>query len=72
MSDALYGIRPDPAENFGISLGSIASRGERGPLVIGLDSLLRMSSNPFFPYEAERIEEWIGPSKLQSTEGHPP
>lgn len=71
VSDALYGMQPDRSENFGISLGSVASRGERGALVIGLDSLLRMSSNPFFPYEAQRIEEGIGPSKLQSSGGHP-
>jgi alpha-beta hydrolase superfamily lysophospholipase len=61
ITDGLYGMRPDPAENFGISLGSIASRGERGALIVGLDSLLRMSSNPFFPYEAQRIEEGLGP-----------
>jgi len=26
-------------------------------LVVNLDSLLRMSSNPFFPFMMERIEE---------------
>lgn len=68
VTDALYGMQPDPSENFGISLGSVASRGERGALIIGLDSLLRMSSNPFFPYEAQRIEEGITASKLPSSE----
>ena len=32
---------------------------ERGVLIVSLDSLLRMSSNPFFPYLLERIEEGI-------------
>jgi alpha-beta hydrolase superfamily lysophospholipase len=59
-SDGLYGSDPDPTENFGITLGTIAARGERGALIVSLDSLLRMSSNPFFPYLIGRIEEGIG------------
>lgn len=58
-SDSLYGLRPDPAENFGIDLGSTAFRGEIGALIVDLDSLLRMSSNPFFPFMMGRIEEGI-------------
>jgi alpha-beta hydrolase superfamily lysophospholipase len=60
-SDRLYGSDPDPDEDFGITLGTIAARGERGALIVSLDSLLRMSSNPFFPYMIGRIEEGIGP-----------
>ena len=60
--DGLYGSDPDPADDFGIALGTIAARGERGALIVSLDSLLRMSSNPFFPYLIERIEEGIGPA----------
>ncbi|MGH6896075.1 MAG: alpha/beta hydrolase [Geminicoccaceae bacterium] len=59
-SDGLYGTEPDPDEDFGITLGTIAARGERGALIVSLDSLLRMSSNPFFPYLLARIEEGIG------------
>jgi hypothetical protein len=29
-------------------------------LIVSLDTLLRMSSNPFFPYLLGRIEEGIG------------
>jgi len=29
-------------------------RGERGTLVVSIDALHRMSSNPFFPYVLER------------------
>jgi hypothetical protein len=41
-------------------LGTIAARGEVGALIVSLDTLLRMSSNPFFPYMIARIEEGIG------------
>jgi hypothetical protein len=58
-SDGLYGSEPDPREDYGIRLGTIAARGERGALIVSLDTLLRMSSNPFFPYLLERIEEGI-------------
>jgi alpha-beta hydrolase superfamily lysophospholipase len=59
IGDGLYGLRPDPADDFGITLGSMPTRGEVGALVVNLDSLLRMSSNPFFPFMMERIEEGI-------------
>jgi hypothetical protein len=40
MSDSLYGLTPDPSEDFGIHLGSIAPRGEGNVLIASLDSLL--------------------------------
>lgn len=57
VTDSLYGMKPDPTEDFGIKLGSVAARGERGTLIVNLDSLLRMSSNPFFPYLIDRVDE---------------
>jgi hypothetical protein len=54
-----YGLTPDPSEDFGIHLGSIAPRGEGNVLIASLDSLLRASSNPFFPYMIERIDDGI-------------
>ena len=57
MYDALYGLQPDEAENFGVNLGAIAPRGERGVLIVDLDALVRVSSNPFFPYILERLSE---------------
>lgn len=62
VTDALYGLKPDPEEDFGIRLGDIAPRGERNTLVVDLDSLLRVSSNPFFPYLIGRVEEGIAPA----------
>ena len=59
MNDALYGLTPDPSEDFGVNLGALAPRGERNVLIASLDSLLRVSSNPFFPYMKTRIEESI-------------
>lgn len=58
-TDSLYGFEPDPNENFGINLGAIAPRGEIGALIVGIDTILRVSSNPFYPYFAERIDEGI-------------
>jgi alpha-beta hydrolase superfamily lysophospholipase len=60
MNDSLYGLQPDLPEEYGVNLGSMATRGERGTLIVSIDSLSRMSSNPFFPYLMERIEEGIG------------
>ena len=59
MNDALYGLTPDSTEDFGINLGALAPRGERNVLVASLDALLRVASNPFFPYMLGRIEEGI-------------
>jgi alpha-beta hydrolase superfamily lysophospholipase len=62
VTDGLYGMQPDPAEQFGIKLGSVSARGERGALIVSLDALFRMSSNPFFSYVVERIESFMTPT----------
>jgi alpha-beta hydrolase superfamily lysophospholipase len=62
MSDSLYGMAPGTDEEFGVNLGTIAARGEVGLLIVTLDSLVRTSSNPFFPYMLGRIEQGIGVS----------
>jgi hypothetical protein len=59
MSDSLYGMEPDNSEDFGVHLGAISPRGERGVLIVNLDALLRVSSNPFFPYVLNRIDQAI-------------
>ena len=61
--DALYGLQPDGTEDYGIALGAMAGRGERGALVVSLDALLRVSSNPFFAYVIERVDEGIVPRR---------
>jgi hypothetical protein len=59
LSDPLYGMEPDTSEDYGANLGAMATRGERGVLVVSIDSLARMSSNPFFEFVLQRIDEVI-------------
>ncbi|QIH07996.1 MULTISPECIES: alpha/beta hydrolase [unclassified Pseudomonas] len=56
LDDALYGTQPSTAEDFGVHLGTVAARGERGVLVVPMDELMRLTANPFFPYLIQRIE----------------
>ena len=37
VSDSLYGAEPDPSENFGENLGTLAPRGERNVLIASLE-----------------------------------
>lgn len=55
LDDALYGMHPGAEEDFGIQLGAAAPRGERGALVLNLNSVMRISCNPFMPYLLDRI-----------------
>ena len=58
--DSLYGTDPDPEDDdFGIHIGTIAPRGERGALRVPPDALVRMTSNPFFNEMLERIGRTI-------------
>ena len=61
MDDSLYGMQPDTKEppEFGYHLGAMDARGERGALIVDQDFLTRLSSNPFFPYLLERVDEGI-------------
>jgi len=59
-TDPLYGIAPDPSEFYGARLGALSPRGERKVLALPIESLMRMSCNPFFPYMEGRVVEWIG------------
>jgi len=61
MNDPLYGIAPDPGSRseFGLNLGALDARGERGALIVDQDFLMRLPSNPFFPYLLARVEESI-------------
>jgi alpha-beta hydrolase superfamily lysophospholipase len=70
INDPLYGLYPDPAEDFGINLGALAPRGERNVLIVSMDSLLRISFNPFFHYMLGRIEEGIT-TRQRNSAAHP-
>jgi alpha-beta hydrolase superfamily lysophospholipase len=59
--DSLYGMRPEHPGEFGLDLGTIQPRGERGVLLLSLDSLMRASSNPFYDYMLARIDQTLPP-----------
>ena len=62
MDDPLYGLQPDLRENYGVRIGAFAIRGESQALIVSLDTLLRLSCNPFYPYMMQRIDQGIGKS----------
>ncbi|WP_312689367.1 alpha/beta hydrolase [Kosakonia sp.] len=57
--DSLYGSAPAQKERYGISLGVISPRGESSTLVVGLDTLMRATSNPFYPWMMAQVEARI-------------
>lgn len=61
VSDGLYGVAPDPAEDFGIRLGDLVARGERGTFRVSEEVLMRISSNPFLPFLLERLGRILPP-----------
>ena len=66
VTDPLYGSQPDARESFGLRLGTLTPRGERGVLVVPLDALVRISSNPFYPYLERRVSEGIDRPPVQA------
>ena len=65
--DALYGVTPTTEDDFGINLGALAPRGERGALVLDLNGVFRISSNPFLPYLLDRMEANMVPATTAAT-----
>jgi alpha-beta hydrolase superfamily lysophospholipase len=59
IDDPLYGIAASPAADGPVALGLLSPRGERAVLTVPVEVLMRISSNPFFPYLADRISEWV-------------
>lgn len=62
MTDGLYGLTPDPADNFGIQTGVVNAWGEVTTFVVTVDPIIRMTSrmqsNPFFPFMISQIEKF--------------
>lgn len=58
VTDALYGSQPEN-NAYGMNFGTVRMRGETAVLVVGLESLLRVTSNPFYPWMIARIEREI-------------
>jgi alpha-beta hydrolase superfamily lysophospholipase len=57
--DDVYGRTPRPSSLDVVRLGTLSPRGERAILTVPLDTLMRVSSNPFFPYLAARLTAWL-------------
>ena len=51
-----------------LPIGRLSPRGERAVLTVGTDTLMRLSSNPFFPFVAERVRTVIDGAKPRSAE----
>jgi pimeloyl-ACP methyl ester carboxylesterase len=56
--DPLYGYEPGPPSPM-VNLGRLSPRGEKGVLTVATDSLMRLSSNPFFGVVAERTAAFV-------------
>ncbi len=56
--DPLYGSEPIDDGSGLFRLGTLNPRGERAVLIAGADTFIRLASNPFFPYLADRVKQW--------------
>ena len=59
IDDPIYGGAGTGRESGSISLGRLSLRGEKGSLIIPADVLMRVTWNPFFPYLASRVDQWV-------------
>ncbi len=59
FDDPLFGMAPDMSVDYGLRLGLLAPRGERGVLSVGADQFMRINCNPFFPYVEKRIIDFV-------------
>ena len=59
LDDDVYGRNPRASSFDVVRLGTLSPRGERAVLTVPLDTLMRVSSNPFFPYLAARLRGWM-------------
>ena len=59
LDDPLFGLVPDTGVDYGVRLGIMAPRGERGILTVPIDQWMRLNCNPFFPYVEERIRDFV-------------
>ena len=57
-NDPLYGGRPE-GKNFGLQIGKIVLRGERGVLWISGTEMMRLRWNPFYPYIETRVFNFL-------------
>jgi len=58
-NDPVYGSLAREQAGGPVALGLLSPRGERAVLTVPVDVLMRVSSNPFFPYLAQRLGDWL-------------
>ncbi len=61
-NDPLYGIDGSGEIAGLLPIGRLSPRGERAVLTVGADTLMRLSSNPFFPFIADQIGNGWAPA----------
>jgi alpha-beta hydrolase superfamily lysophospholipase len=61
LDDEVYGRQPRATAADMVRLGTLSPRGERAVLTVPVDTLMRASCNPFFPYLAARLTTWTQP-----------
>ena len=66
LDDELYGRSPRSSSLDLVHLGTLSPRGEKAVLTVPVETLMRVSSNPFFPYLAERLTAWTNPGTTVS------
>jgi alpha-beta hydrolase superfamily lysophospholipase len=71
-NDPLYGIDGSGGRAGLLPIGRLSPRGERAVLTVGTDTLMRLSSNPFFPFIAERVGQWLGTGTVEQLSIEPP
>jgi alpha-beta hydrolase superfamily lysophospholipase len=59
QSDPVYGSLAVETPGGPVALGLLSPRGERAVLTVPVEVLMRVTSNPFFPYISRRITEWV-------------
>lgn len=68
VTDQLYGLSPLPGteKDFGMNLSTmISAKGERGVLLINMNALMRIASNPFFTYLTDRLGDNLDGQKKE-------
>ncbi len=58
-NDPVYGNMATESPGGPVALGLLSPRGERAVLTVPVDVLMRVTSNPFFPYLAQRMSAWV-------------
>lgn len=61
IDDPVYGLTPAPGEGPMFKLGALSARGESGAMVVPLDTLARLRSNPFFDVVRNNIRRTLAP-----------